>query len=130
LKTDEALGKTGAGPEGLPNSIIVTPEGIEGEVPIAEEVTASVGDEGMDTPHIAASSDPVEREKRQTAENESKTAHRAPAHKPESGNKTSKRKADQLPLFAESTSPGKKAAGRAGSPATDKPKRARGAGKQ
>ena len=33
-KTDEALGKTGAGPEGLPHSIIVTPEGVEGEVPV------------------------------------------------------------------------------------------------
>ncbi len=31
LKTDEALGKTGAGPEGLPHSIIVTEEGVEGE---------------------------------------------------------------------------------------------------
>jgi len=34
-KTDEALGKNGHGPEGLPHSIIVTPDGIEGEVPIA-----------------------------------------------------------------------------------------------
>ncbi len=33
-KTDEALGKNGAGPEGLPHSIIVTPDGIEGEVPV------------------------------------------------------------------------------------------------
>jgi DNA topoisomerase-6 subunit B len=32
IKTDETLGKTGAGPEGLPHSIIVTAEGIEGEV--------------------------------------------------------------------------------------------------
>jgi DNA topoisomerase-6 subunit B len=32
-KTDEALGKGGGGPEGLPHSIIVTPEGVEGEVP-------------------------------------------------------------------------------------------------
>jgi DNA topoisomerase-6 subunit B len=31
-KTDELLGKSG-GPEGLPHSIIVTPEGVEGEVP-------------------------------------------------------------------------------------------------
>src|SRR5499427_7984525 len=31
-KTDELLGKTG-GPEGLPHSIIVTPEGTEGEAP-------------------------------------------------------------------------------------------------
>ena len=34
LKTDEALGKNGSGPEGLPHSIIVTPEGVEGEVPV------------------------------------------------------------------------------------------------
>jgi DNA topoisomerase-6 subunit B len=32
-KTDELLGKGGGGPEGLPHSIIVTPEGAEGEVP-------------------------------------------------------------------------------------------------
>jgi DNA topoisomerase-6 subunit B len=35
IKTDETLGKTGAGPEGLPHSIIVTADGIEGEVPPA-----------------------------------------------------------------------------------------------
>src|SRR5216117_3065204 len=33
-KTDELLGQNGSGPEGLPHSIIVTPEGIEGEVPV------------------------------------------------------------------------------------------------
>ncbi|HSF04643.1 MAG TPA: DNA topoisomerase VI subunit B [Methylomirabilota bacterium] len=33
-KTDELLGKNGTGPEGLPHSIIVTPEGVEGEVPV------------------------------------------------------------------------------------------------
>ena len=38
LKTDEALGKTGAGPEGLPHSIIVTAEGVEGETAVAENV--------------------------------------------------------------------------------------------
>jgi DNA topoisomerase-6 subunit B len=32
-KTDEVLGKNGNGPEGLPHSIVVTPEGVEGEVP-------------------------------------------------------------------------------------------------
>jgi DNA topoisomerase-6 subunit B len=42
MKTDELLGKTGAGPEGLPDSIIVTEEGIEGEVaePAAEAAEA------------------------------------------------------------------------------------------
>src|SRR5947209_7053061 len=32
-KTDELLGNDGSGPEGLPHSIIVTPEGTEGEAP-------------------------------------------------------------------------------------------------
>jgi DNA topoisomerase-6 subunit B len=32
IKTEETFGKTGAGPEGLPRSIIVTAEGIEGDV--------------------------------------------------------------------------------------------------
>jgi DNA topoisomerase-6 subunit B len=33
-KTDELLGRDGGGPEGLPDSIIVTAEGVEGEAPI------------------------------------------------------------------------------------------------
>jgi DNA topoisomerase-6 subunit B len=33
-KTDEALGRDGGGPEGLPFSIIVTPEGTEGDAPV------------------------------------------------------------------------------------------------
>jgi DNA topoisomerase-6 subunit B len=37
-RTDELLGRNGSGPEGLPHSIIVTPEGVEGEVPaLADE---------------------------------------------------------------------------------------------
>ncbi len=40
MKTDEALGKTDAGPEGLPHSIIVTAEGIEGETAVANQVEA------------------------------------------------------------------------------------------
>jgi DNA topoisomerase-6 subunit B len=39
-KTDELLGKTGAGPEGLPDSIIVTADGIEGEVEVVGEADA------------------------------------------------------------------------------------------
>ena len=39
-KTDEALGKSGGGPEGLPHSIIVTEGGIEGEVALASQVEA------------------------------------------------------------------------------------------
>jgi DNA topoisomerase-6 subunit B len=33
-KTDAILGRNGGGPEGLPHSIIVTPDGVEGEVPL------------------------------------------------------------------------------------------------
>ncbi|HSL04153.1 MAG TPA: hypothetical protein VK901_11540, partial [Nitrospiraceae bacterium] len=36
------LGKTGAGPEGLPHSIIVTAEGIDGEVPPTLDSSPSV----------------------------------------------------------------------------------------
>ncbi len=40
IKTDEALGKTSAGPEGLPHSIIVTAEGIEGEMEITQQAAS------------------------------------------------------------------------------------------
>jgi DNA topoisomerase VI subunit B len=40
-KTDELLGQNGSGPEGLPHSIIVTPEGVEGEVPALVTETAA-----------------------------------------------------------------------------------------
>jgi DNA topoisomerase-6 subunit B len=40
-ETDQALGKSG-GPEGLPHSIIVTPDGVEGEVPLLPDGGASV----------------------------------------------------------------------------------------
>jgi DNA topoisomerase-6 subunit B len=39
-KTDESLGKSGGGPEGLPHSIIVTDRGVEGEVELASRVEA------------------------------------------------------------------------------------------
>src|SRR6266850_2110928 len=49
-KTDEALGKNGGGPEGLPHSIIVTPEGIEGEVPVVSSNGAPAADEPVAVP--------------------------------------------------------------------------------
>jgi DNA topoisomerase-6 subunit B len=42
-KTNELLGKQGGGPEGLPDSIIVTPDGIEGEAPVLPDDTRSDG---------------------------------------------------------------------------------------
>src|SRR5712664_4206064 len=48
-KTDELLGQNGSGPEGLPHSIIVTPEGVEGEVP----ATIAEAPPAVATPHGA-----------------------------------------------------------------------------
>jgi DNA topoisomerase-6 subunit B len=88
-KTDEILGRTG-GPEGLPHSIIVTPEGIEGEVPLpgdrapeealAQEQTADV-DEALDE------EEKTERRPRVDAkgEHDEARARRGPA--PKSGSK-------------------------------------------
>ncbi len=42
-KTDEVLGKKGHGPEGLPNSIIVTPAGPEGDVPVQSHEAPQTG---------------------------------------------------------------------------------------
>jgi len=54
-KTDELLGHDGGGPEGLPHSIIVTPEGTEGEAPLlldgapAEETQAEEAELSLPT---------------------------------------------------------------------------------
>jgi DNA topoisomerase VI subunit B len=53
-RTDELLGRNGGGPEGLPHSIIVTPDGVEGDVPapVADTVvaTASNGHHATEEP--------------------------------------------------------------------------------
>ena len=49
-KTDEILGRNGSGPEGLPHSIIVTPDGVEGEVPVVSSNGASAHEEPVVTP--------------------------------------------------------------------------------
>jgi DNA topoisomerase VI subunit B len=55
IKTDEVLGKNGSGPEGLPHSIIVTPEGVEGEVPkVIAEASPPANGNG---PHAAGTKD-------------------------------------------------------------------------
>jgi DNA topoisomerase-6 subunit B len=41
-RTDEILGRNG-GPEGLPHSIIVTPDGTEGEAPVLPDAEAAAG---------------------------------------------------------------------------------------
>jgi DNA topoisomerase-6 subunit B len=49
-KTDEILGRNGGGPEGLPHSIIVTPDGVEGEVPEPVEAPAAAAASPSDAP--------------------------------------------------------------------------------
>src|SRR3989475_549855 len=49
-KTDELVGKNSSGPEGLPHSIIVTPEGVEGEVPAVSPNGAPAADEPVAPP--------------------------------------------------------------------------------
>jgi DNA topoisomerase-6 subunit B len=49
-KTDELLGRNGSGPEGLPHSIIVTPEGVEGEVPVLASEPPAVSTNGHGAP--------------------------------------------------------------------------------
>ena len=53
-KTDERLGKNGSGPEGLPHSIIVTPEGVEGEVPVLPVNGTPAVEEPVTVPAAAA----------------------------------------------------------------------------
>jgi DNA topoisomerase-6 subunit B len=51
-KTDEILGRDGGGPEGLPHSIIVTEEGVEGNVPDlarASDAVAATAGAGAET---------------------------------------------------------------------------------
>jgi DNA topoisomerase-6 subunit B len=55
-KTDELLGRNGGGPEGLPHSIIVTPEGVEGEVPVAVPVNGTPDAEPKAEPRASAGS--------------------------------------------------------------------------
>ncbi|MGE3151762.1 MAG: DNA topoisomerase VI subunit B [Nitrospiraceae bacterium] len=100
-KTDEVLGKTGAGPEGLPHSLIVTQEGVEGEVSIVEEATV----DAESTPSVSTTSSvdadcgegqsatdgPTERLGRKAAKIVHENTQKATK---------SKGKAAQLPLFS------------------------------
>jgi DNA topoisomerase-6 subunit B len=58
-KTDELLGTNGSGPEGLPHSIIVTAEGVEGEVPVAVPANAANGTNGASAAEPAAEEEPT-----------------------------------------------------------------------
>jgi DNA topoisomerase VI subunit B len=100
-KTDEALGKTSAGPEGLPHSIIVTADGIEGEAELATQVEADQSS-ARPTTETDLLGDMMPIGKR--AKNE-KTL---PPVDPEQVPKRAKKKSDQTALFANKSNTGKK----------------------
>ena len=95
LKTDEALGRTGAGPEGLPHSIIVTAEGVEGEVDLANQVEADAAQAAPTDPDFLGDAAPAAESKRLIKS------------VPEAGRRQSaaktKGKAAQMALFDEKT---------------------------
>ena len=101
MKTDEVLGKTGSGPEGLPNSIIVTPEGIEGEVPVAETVAASVANGGPEPASLDEQAMVTKNDSEDEPEEPLKKVRtKARPDEPSKGKGLRTTKADQLPLFA------------------------------
>src|SRR5436853_641243 len=60
-KTDELMGRNGSGPEGLPHSIIVTPDGIAGELPVLSRDASedAVSSNGATAEQDAAEADPT-----------------------------------------------------------------------
>jgi DNA topoisomerase-6 subunit B len=103
-KTDEALGRTG-GPEGLPHSIIVTEDGVEGEVAAAAQVEAVAESTDSTENDLLGDSTGPAAPKGKAAQKTSQTRQTSPAGP--------RRKNDQMALFekaAESKAAGKKAA--------------------
>ena len=111
-KTDEVLGKNGSGPEGLPHSIIVTPEGVEGEVPkIIAPPTATVAADGNGHP---AADETAAEESKAPAKDKAKTAAgRKTAGRESTARAGHARKTDRRPRSAHPTA-GSKARARRG----------------
>jgi DNA topoisomerase-6 subunit B len=100
MKTDEALGKTGAGPEGLPHSIIVTGEGVEGDIELASQVEADSGAAGS-----AAQTDVLDQERplETRPKGQSQKIHSQEGTAKIEASQTSKGQAMQMALFERST---------------------------
>jgi DNA topoisomerase-6 subunit B len=101
LKTDEALGKTGAGPEGLPHSIIVTEEGVEGAVDVAAQVPEEIAP-SQETGQIELleENEPAAKPSKRDRQGGKKSL--SPSSEPHG------KKAEQLALFSEPSAAGKK----------------------
>ena len=106
-KTDEALGKTGGGPEGLPHSIIVTADGGEGEIALASQVEAGAGS-GVSTGNsdLIGEKPAAGRASRKTL-GKAKTKASGGTQPVTGAGKARKGRADQMALFAEGSPPSK-----------------------
>jgi DNA topoisomerase-6 subunit B len=92
-KTDEALGKTGGGPEGLPHSIIVTEEGVEGDVAAASQAELAEKASGPTESDLLGETAALPARKSPNA-----AAKKTPIRQP-SASAGSRRKSDQMALF-------------------------------
>jgi DNA topoisomerase-6 subunit B len=100
-KTDEALGKTDAGPEGLPHSIIVTAEGVEGETELATQVEVDQATAAPTTQtDVPGDAPPVKKR--------SRTEKSVPPVDPKQAPQRPTKKSDQTALLAERSNPEKK----------------------
>ncbi len=113
MKTDEALGKKGGGPEGLPDSIIVTAEGVEGAVEIANQIEADLAQSAAEAPQADLLPEEKPTEKRARGKAGVKPGTSSKLEKPAKG------KAAQLGLFG-GEAPGKKPHAKAGKPGATK----------
>jgi DNA topoisomerase-6 subunit B len=103
IKTDEALGKTSGGPEGLPHSIIVTEEGVEGEVGAASQTETAEETAGPKEGDLLGASAPA-------APKSQKPARKTQRGRRATASARSPRKSNQMALFgkAADAKPGKR----------------------
>jgi DNA topoisomerase-6 subunit B len=97
-KTDEILGYDGGGPEGLPHSIIITPEGPEGEAPALPAENSAENRESKESRADNVESDEPAQAKIKTSAKEKpakKTTATKPANEPKSNGKRTKKVAQR-----------------------------------
>ncbi len=105
-KTDEALGKTGGGPEGLPHSIIVTADGVEGEIALASQVKADDGSGASTGDSDLIGEEPAAGRSSRKTLGKARTKASGGTQPVAGTGKARKGKADQMALFAEGSAPG------------------------
>jgi DNA topoisomerase-6 subunit B len=135
-KTDELLGKKGGGPQGLPSSIIVTEEGVEGDIPAlsgdqqqlplganpeAEQAPDAAADaapepapEPEEAPPVKAPAKAVKKAKAKPKKKPSKSAKKKASGKKKPAKKPAKKKAaKKKPAPKKKKSPAKRKTGAA-----------------